>query len=348
MGNVETSFKRHRIIYLDILRIIACYFVIFNHTGSQGFFLFSKLAPDDYFYWIYLFISIFDKVAVPTFLAISGALILQEPDEPLWNTYKNRVLRILITLTVFSFGYYYCFHLIGTKKQIDLATFFIKLYSSAFWNSTFWYLYLYLAFLLTMPFIKSMVQNLKNTYFYYMIFLAVFFNGISPIVCYFGNYQNFNPVMIPCWIFNSVVVFPSVGYFLHNRIKNVDLKTVLFAWGINICTIGISCYATYFNAVQTNVCTEESSQAFHNSFAMINMIALFLLIKYICERVQFSDIFKNATTSIAECTYGVYLFHLYFLRLPYLKQLKNTLLAKYGVNQMIMILLYCLVVFVLG
>lgn len=333
MDNIEIPKNKHKIIYLEVLRIIACYFVIFNHTGNQGFFLFSQYTPTDFLYWFYLFISIFDKFAVPTFLAISGALILQEPDEPLWNTYVNRILRIVLTLTVFSFLFYYYFHIMGTNKQIDLATFFIKLYSSR-WRTSLWFLYLYIAFLITMPFIKSMVQNLKNTYFYYMIILAIFFNGIFPVVRYFGNFQNFYPHLIPSWLLSSAVIFPSVGYFLHNRIQYVDLTSVLFAWGINICTIGISCYSTYYKAVQTNILTEKTSQAFHSSFSIINMIAVFLLIRYICERVRFSNKFKNAIISIGGCTFGIYLFHSFFLRLPCINQLKSILVSTYGINQM--------------
>lgn len=34
--------KNKKYLYLEAMRIIACFFVIFNHTGNNGFFLFSQ------------------------------------------------------------------------------------------------------------------------------------------------------------------------------------------------------------------------------------------------------------------------------------------------------------------
>lgn len=52
-----------KIVYVEILRIIAILFVIFNHTGDNGFTLFNGYygsnAPQ---YWIFLMISIITRV----------------------------------------------------------------------------------------------------------------------------------------------------------------------------------------------------------------------------------------------------------------------------------------------
>ena len=32
-------------LYIEIMRIVAVFFVIFNHTGNKGFFLFSQVPP---------------------------------------------------------------------------------------------------------------------------------------------------------------------------------------------------------------------------------------------------------------------------------------------------------------
>lgn len=73
--NLQVCNDSSKFIYLEILRVIACYLVIFNHTGKSGFLLFTKFTPSDLEYWLYLFFSIFGKVASEVFLAISGALI---------------------------------------------------------------------------------------------------------------------------------------------------------------------------------------------------------------------------------------------------------------------------------
>ena len=64
-----------RKVYLEFLKIIAIYMVLFNHTGSRGFTLFT-LAQGSVMYPFYLFNAIFIKIAVPLFLMASGAVLL--------------------------------------------------------------------------------------------------------------------------------------------------------------------------------------------------------------------------------------------------------------------------------
>ena len=64
---------RKRIGYIDVLRILACLAVIYNH--ASGFFLFGDQEPGGLLYRLELCLSISCKFAVPVFFAISGALI---------------------------------------------------------------------------------------------------------------------------------------------------------------------------------------------------------------------------------------------------------------------------------
>ena len=65
------------------------------------------------------------------------------------------------------------------------------------------------------------------------------------------------------WITSNIVIFPLMGYFLSYRVKEFwNKKRILILWGINICTIFMSCYLTYYRASVMGVCNEESSQAF--------------------------------------------------------------------------------------
>ena len=62
--------KKEKRIYFEVMRIVACFFVIFNHTSVNGYFLFSTREPGSAHFWIELFVSVFCKFAVPLFLAI--------------------------------------------------------------------------------------------------------------------------------------------------------------------------------------------------------------------------------------------------------------------------------------
>ena len=65
-NNVATKGKK---IYIEVLRCIAIFFVIFNHTEEYGFDLYKETA-ETLPYIIYLTISIFCKAAVPIFFMI--------------------------------------------------------------------------------------------------------------------------------------------------------------------------------------------------------------------------------------------------------------------------------------
>ena len=91
---------------IELIRIIAVFFVIFNHTGTMGYFLFASYEPRSIQYWIYLFISVFCKISVPLFFMITGALMLNRKEESLRYLWKHRVLHICCILIIWSFFYY--------------------------------------------------------------------------------------------------------------------------------------------------------------------------------------------------------------------------------------------------
>ena len=44
----------NKTLHIELLRIIAIYFVIFNHTGDKGFFLFANELESPFFRFIFL------------------------------------------------------------------------------------------------------------------------------------------------------------------------------------------------------------------------------------------------------------------------------------------------------
>ena len=79
-------------LHIEALRVIACFFVIFNHSQQRGYFLFSAYPQNSPEFWLYMALSVFCKFSVPMFFAISGALLLTK-DESLSVIYKKRVFR---------------------------------------------------------------------------------------------------------------------------------------------------------------------------------------------------------------------------------------------------------------
>ena len=330
-------------IYIEALRVIAIFFVIFNHTGVQGFFLFSEYPFETPQFWCYLIVSIFCKFAVPIFFAISGALLLCRDDEALSILWKKRIVKIVITLLVISIIYGMAtMYLHGYK--LDIHTFFVMLYSSNL-EGHLWYLYAYIAYLVSIPFLKAMVQNLKKQYFYYMIGIVFFFDFLYIIEHFlWSGTLTLNVHLKVSWILSSVVIYPCVGYFLEHRIDiNQVGKKLPILWGGNLLCMILSSYATYCMGKRTGTLMESTSQWFHNSFVLINCMTIFLTLKYLFKKVNVKPVIGQVICSIGECTFGIYLLHILIKEMPFARKFLDALL-NIGMNHMVAIWIYIFVV----
>ena len=119
MVEIERVEKRRK-LNLDVLRIVACFLVIVNHTDNK---MLLSLTPSKSWF-VSAFIFYICKVAVPLFIMISGAVLLGK-EESYKDLYKKRVLKTVLVILIFSFVYYI------DKVRIDGAVFSLK----EFWQS---------------------------------------------------------------------------------------------------------------------------------------------------------------------------------------------------------------------
>lgn len=336
--------KQNKYIYLEFIRVFAIFWVIYNHTGQNGFFLFSTKSPESLGFWCYLFVSVFCKIAVPLFLCISGALLLGKEDDGLGRLWKKKICMMVIVLIVFSLTHY--LNLIySVGGSIDSIEFIKSLYSGpgpAYGH--LWYLYAYIVFLMLLPFLRSLVKNLENKYFYYMIGIVICFNVIEVLGYFFmhGEVQMYGVVYENAWINIDIILYPCIGYFLHNRldVKSVARK-IPFLWMVNVLGILTACYMTYYVGQVTGVLDEWTSQEFIGSFVVINCITIFVTVKYIFDKVCIPKFLNRIIVSFGKTTFGIYLIHL--LVKHYISETKIIpIITGFSVNSMVAVLLYCL------
>lgn len=335
--------KQKKILYLELLRVLAIFFVIFNHTGENGFFLFAHYKSTEIQYWLYLGISVFCKFSVPMFFMISGALMMEKEEPQLRKIWAVKIPRILLTLTVFSFGYYIfdCYR--NLNMTFSWKEFWVRLYSSNL-KYHLWYLYLYIAYLICMPFLYTMVKHLTDMNFIYMIILTVVFNGILSTLEYGLGQGNvsLNGNVKNLWALTTIVLYPSIGHYLnHIDMNKINKKILCLFWGINIICIGLSCYLTYYKSVVTGILNEGESQSFHGTYIIINCITLFITVRYITNCVRISGMIEKIILSLGSCIFGIYLWHAWFKSLPIYDRILDKL-HHTGLNYMLSIWIVCL------
>lgn len=299
----NTKIKYH----IEFLRIIAILFVIFNHTGTKGFFLFS-IREESPFYWIYLFISILCKIAVPIFYMISGALLLNI-DETLKVLYKKRVLKFLATILFFSF-IQYIYVTVKNHTSFSLLSFLGIVYSKNI-AVAYWYLYSYLGLLVMLPFLRKMTRALNKNDYLYLIICQFVVVSVIPILQYLftrGNYSLNSNIAMP--ILTSSIYYFILGYFLENILEETDYnyKRCMVLVFSSIIAIFISCFMTYYRAQITGICTEKDSQLFHSVLINIPTFTVYYCTKYFFIKTNIKDITKKIIVYFGSFTFGIMLF----------------------------------------
>lgn len=337
--------RKEKDLDIELMRILAVFFVIFNHTQKYGFQLYSNYWPFDVRFIVYGFLSIFSKFSVPLFYMIFGALMLSREPE----SYSKLLRRVgKMAALVFCWSAIYFAVDVGLGEEApSIPTFFLRLYESTC-NFSFWYLYAYIALLMTLPLLQKFAQSLKNTDFLYVFGLYILFSCLRPTGEFFlGQGQHtLNSRLNPSWLFTGIVIYPLLGYFLRHRLRDFwNGKRLALLWVCNVGLILLSLLMTGLRIWQTG---EVSAQTFHNTFVCVNAAAVFVSCQSLFDRAAPSQWTKNVILSLGESSLGIYLLHVFFMFK--IGTLENCFWLYHlcHVNGMVSTLLYCLAVLLMG
>lgn len=89
-------------VYIELLRIVACFFVLFNHSfGAMSSFSLGNLSKSRIVAMMLYFLC---RSAVPIFIMIMGANLLVKKDSP--SKWIKRLLKCLLLIAVAATIYY--------------------------------------------------------------------------------------------------------------------------------------------------------------------------------------------------------------------------------------------------
>ena len=261
-----------RKIYLDFLKIIAIYLVLFNHTKQNGWALFT-VSVDSALYPFYLFIAVLTKINVPIFFMCTGAVLLHK-NEPYKILFRKRVIRIVIVLIVGSFILYLYNNLRWNHEPMNILTFSKTLYTSNI-RPHLWFLYAYLAFVLMLPFLRRMAQSMKGRDFVWLTIAYGIYRSLFLIEFLLFKGSALHNSEFYLFINLSYIYYPLMGYYIENRLNTNNLKLNLFLimTALSIIAISVSCFATHYRCSLLNEWQE--SQPFVETFIFIPTITAF-------------------------------------------------------------------------
>lgn len=302
-----------RQLYLDVLRIIAILCVLFNHSGESGYFIFT-LTNKLPLQIISITVSSLSKMGVPLFFMVSGALLLKK-EESLKTLYIKRVLRYIILIFVYC-GLYYCYQCNLNGTAFDFKE-MIRQTTTGQSQTSYWFLYSYLGFLVSLPLLRKIARVFSETDYKYLIGLYVAGVGVFGLLArtFVGQITVYIPFAV------DVLAYPLLGYFFaeavpahKDNLNTVRLMTLLALIGLML-NIAITEYDYYL--------FKGWNESGLSAFVILPTIAAFYIIKYIFNRISLPAMVQKFICALGSCTFGVYVLECYIKACigPYLQRL---------------------------
>lgn len=285
----DVSSPKH---YLEVLRIIASFFVIINHVINPPFY-FSEISLEWFISVIFFFLS---KIAVPIFLMISGSLLLNKVDGI--QKYIERIFRCVCVIFIFTVIYYIYYYRLNEWTFLH----FIK---NLFGGVTiaYWYLYVYLGILIILPLLQRIVKVITNKRLGIILFTVLILLGFVPMLFQmFGKeiQSNGNPIYFICYV---AIFF--CGYYVEKNIfvsKKMAFIAAFLFFALLIIQVVLTERLFYLNC--------------HNYMLLDNRIlptitlgaiCFYICIKHIVLSSNINGLWSQFLFFLGGLTFGIYL-----------------------------------------
>lgn len=296
---VVNKIKDNRIIYFDILNIIACIAVLFLHcNGGVHSFSNTRLWKEC------LVIEVLFYFAVPIFVMLTGATLLNYRKRYDTKTYFcKRIEKVVIPWIIWSMIVY-----IVHNKNLNIIN-FLKSFINQKIETIYWFfpLIIYLYCLIPVLSILTEKEKYRKTMWGIVGFIFIFQTILKPL-CQMLNitYPNvLNYTLEP----NAYIIYLLLGYLLSTTDLNKKCKISLYILSI------IALFTRYLYTMSASVETgvlNKASWGYTSFTGLFPAISVFILIKDLKWNEILSRIKVNPQilSNIASCSFGVYLMHM--------------------------------------
>lgn len=302
--------ENSRIMYIDILRIIAVFSVVLLHVSAP--FVADMNANGIKWWWMGNIIDSATRWSVPVLIIISGKLMLDnDREEEILPFLKRRLIKIIIPLVFWSFIYMARTNQLTIDRDgLFILSFFKRLYLGKV-HIHLWYPYMIVGLYLITPIIKPYVNNVKKNNLMYFIVIWFISNGIIGFSEKFTGYK---------LAFNLNFFHWSLGYFVLGFILskyNLSKKQKNAIYILGFLGLVATVYLTYILTKDNNGIIIDHMYSYYAPNVIFTAIAVFVLIRDINWQriIKDNNMIKNIISSLSKTSFGVYLVHLLVLNI---------------------------------
>jgi surface polysaccharide O-acyltransferase-like enzyme len=311
-GIEQTSSTRpSRILYADVLRIVATLFVIVVHITSGKV---DTIPVADQSWEYFNIIHGLSRWCVPVFFMLSGMVFLNPKHtinaKTLFNKYIFRIICALV-----CWGMLYGFFMVLTGESSFTVSKLYLIPRSILFGPPYyhlWYLYAIIALYVFTPVLRILVAHMQRKHIEYYLVLFV---GLSIIIPCVNHYlMLINPkfrISFGIPELNGYAGYFIAGYYFSRYDLAPKTKNILY-----ISALILSFIAFYVTSIQSGL--EHKPVRYLYGYTVPNValaaFALFVLFKNVFIKWSFNTRVSDAITYMSSLTFGIFLIHPMFLK----------------------------------
>lgn len=330
--------KRENIGWVDLLRVVACFLVVFSHCCDP---FVAQFDNDRSTFLTGVFSGSFVRACVPLFVMMSGVLLFPVRIS-MGDFYKKRIGRILIPLIFWSVVlpllYYIYLNFITTSHSplIDPENYVFgatltKIYTFIFnfnYDTTpLWYLYMLIGLYFIIPVLDVWLKQASRRdiklflYVWGISLLLPYIKMAAPLLGYTGNFGNMGILGICDW--NDYGTFYYVSGFIGYLVLAYYLVRypLDWSWKKMLCITLPMFFVGYLITSLGYVLTQKyfpGNYAYLEIvwyFAGINVFMMTFPVFVIIQKMNIPSVVW--LSRLASYTFGIYLCHFIFVQVAY-------------------------------
>lgn len=297
--------KNKRIIYLDILNIIAILAVIAMHCNGL-----IHGNPNTKAWNTSLIIECICYFAVPLFFMISGANLMKYRQR--YSTkefYKKRCKKVVIPFIVWAIIMFIWKIFIIKTINVQSVNSPIKLINSFFSNKeepTYYFMFEIMAIYLIMPLLSLLAKEEHKKTLWFIVGLYFVVNATIPNIAPLLGIKLYDSFKVPL---NGYTIYVILGYLLSETSIEKKRKIYIYIGAV----VGL-----IYRYVSTFILSKAAGQVIKITWGygswhcILLTISIFILVKdlNIINKIKNNEEIQKIISKIAGCSFGIYLIHM--------------------------------------
>lgn len=302
-----------RIVFLDYLRVIACFMVVMVHACE--FYYCTEagaiLANDTDRLWVSLIDGAF-RQSVPLFVMASSFLLVPLTTDAT-TFFKRRFSRVFVPFLVWSLLYAVVPVLTGSMSGDIWQRVTAILYTANMDSGHLWFIYMLIGIYLVMPVISPWINQVSKRgeeVFLAIWFLSTFTGYLRPLTTYVWGevfWNNFHAL----YYFSGYIGYVVLAHYIRKYVDWSLKKTLAVAVPLILVGYAFTAGLFYTHSLEsTDYAYVEQSWYFCTINVAMMTAGTFLLLRHVSYSARW---LYTPVTTVSKLSYGIYLIHIFIL-----------------------------------